>query len=316
MDPDWLPYHPSPRRPAFPLPDGTVDAHCHVFGPGRRFPYAAERKYTPCDAGKEELFRVRDHLGVTGTSSCRLPVTGLTQRAGGRAALLGRPRPRRGDGARRCHRRRPHRTARGRGARRWFNRPPPGQSPTRPLLPRHHRADHPPRLARRGLLRGRGPHRTLEFPDFPADHRRRRPPWAPGCGQARGRPRLRAVPDPAARPPAVLGEGDLPRPAHPQRPARLRRRRPVRPYRGRGVPGPRAVGHRLAAPEPEEPHARRRGARRLHPAGRPTGPQRTTPRRQSDPTVLEDDESTITKTSTTSPAPSSSPARNPDGVSS
>jgi 2-pyrone-4,6-dicarboxylate lactonase len=65
MDPDWLPYHPSPRRPAFPLPDGTVDAHCHVFGPGRRFPYAAERKYTPCDAGKEELFRVRDHLGVT-----------------------------------------------------------------------------------------------------------------------------------------------------------------------------------------------------------------------------------------------------------
>jgi predicted TIM-barrel fold metal-dependent hydrolase len=54
MDPNWLPYHPWPRRPAFPLPDGTVDAHCHVFGPGRRFPYAAEREYTPCDAGKED----------------------------------------------------------------------------------------------------------------------------------------------------------------------------------------------------------------------------------------------------------------------
>ena len=64
VDPDWLPYHPWPRRPAFPLPDGTVDAHCHVFAPGRRFPYAPERKYTPCDAGKEDLFRVRDHLGA------------------------------------------------------------------------------------------------------------------------------------------------------------------------------------------------------------------------------------------------------------
>ena len=64
MDPDWLTYHRSPSRPAFRLPPGAVDAHCHVFGPGHRFPYAAERKYTPCDAGKEELFRVRDHLGV------------------------------------------------------------------------------------------------------------------------------------------------------------------------------------------------------------------------------------------------------------
>jgi 2-pyrone-4,6-dicarboxylate lactonase len=66
MDPDWLTYHHSPSRPAFRLPPGAVDAHCHVFGPGHRFPYAEERKYTPCDAGKEELFRVRDHLGVNG----------------------------------------------------------------------------------------------------------------------------------------------------------------------------------------------------------------------------------------------------------
>jgi 2-pyrone-4,6-dicarboxylate lactonase len=40
-----------------------VDAHCHVFGPGERFPYAPERKYTPCDATKEQLFALRDHLG-------------------------------------------------------------------------------------------------------------------------------------------------------------------------------------------------------------------------------------------------------------
>jgi 2-pyrone-4,6-dicarboxylate lactonase len=40
-----------------------VDAHCHVFGPGDVFPYAPERKYTPCDAPKEKLFALRDYLG-------------------------------------------------------------------------------------------------------------------------------------------------------------------------------------------------------------------------------------------------------------
>ena len=63
MDADWLPFHPSPKRPDFALPAGSVDAHCHVFGPGADFPYAPERKYTPCDAGKDQLFALRDHLG-------------------------------------------------------------------------------------------------------------------------------------------------------------------------------------------------------------------------------------------------------------
>jgi 2-pyrone-4,6-dicarboxylate lactonase len=65
MDADWLVFDPHPSKPTFPLPDGTVDSHCHVFGPGHRFPYAPERKYTPCDAGKEDLFRLRDFLGVS-----------------------------------------------------------------------------------------------------------------------------------------------------------------------------------------------------------------------------------------------------------
>jgi 2-pyrone-4,6-dicarboxylate lactonase len=34
-----------------------------VFGPGEVFPYAPERKYTPTDAGKEQLFALRDFLG-------------------------------------------------------------------------------------------------------------------------------------------------------------------------------------------------------------------------------------------------------------
>jgi 2-pyrone-4,6-dicarboxylate lactonase len=61
--PGWLSFHPSPSKPLFRVPPGSVDAHCHVFGPGDEFPYAPERKYTPCDASKHQLFALRDHLG-------------------------------------------------------------------------------------------------------------------------------------------------------------------------------------------------------------------------------------------------------------
>lgn len=63
MDADYLPFHPNPSKPAYVPPPGAVDAHCHVFGPGDQFPYAPERKYTPCDASKDQLFALRDHLG-------------------------------------------------------------------------------------------------------------------------------------------------------------------------------------------------------------------------------------------------------------
>ncbi len=63
MDDDWLEFHPDPKVPDFKLPEGAVDAHCHVFGPSPEFPFAPERKYTPCNAGKDQLFALRDHLG-------------------------------------------------------------------------------------------------------------------------------------------------------------------------------------------------------------------------------------------------------------
>jgi 2-pyrone-4,6-dicarboxylate lactonase len=61
--PGWLDFYDNPSKPTFKLPPGSVDAHCHVFGPGAQFPFAPERKYTPCDAGKDSLFALRDHLG-------------------------------------------------------------------------------------------------------------------------------------------------------------------------------------------------------------------------------------------------------------
>ncbi len=63
MDADWLCFAPNPSKPVFRPPPGAVDAHCHVFGPGAVFPFAPERKYTPCDAPKNKLWELRDFLG-------------------------------------------------------------------------------------------------------------------------------------------------------------------------------------------------------------------------------------------------------------
>jgi 2-pyrone-4,6-dicarboxylate lactonase len=60
---DLTTFDPNPSKPAMAVPAGAVDAHCHVFGPADAFPYAPSRKYTPKDAPKEELFKLRDFLG-------------------------------------------------------------------------------------------------------------------------------------------------------------------------------------------------------------------------------------------------------------
>ena len=65
MDADWLCFDPAPSKPAFKPPPGAIDAHCHVFGPGDEFTYSPERKYTPCDAGKDRLYALRDFLGFS-----------------------------------------------------------------------------------------------------------------------------------------------------------------------------------------------------------------------------------------------------------
>ncbi len=65
MTPDYLPFHPAPKVPDFRVPEGAVDAHCHVFGPEAVFPFAPERKYTPCDASREQLWALRDYLGFS-----------------------------------------------------------------------------------------------------------------------------------------------------------------------------------------------------------------------------------------------------------
>jgi predicted TIM-barrel fold metal-dependent hydrolase len=52
------------RPPKFRVPPLTCDAHVHVFGPGARFPYVGDRRYTPKDTPKEELFKLHTALGI------------------------------------------------------------------------------------------------------------------------------------------------------------------------------------------------------------------------------------------------------------
>ena len=64
MSAGYIPFHPNPSKPKYKPPAGAVCAHCHVFGPEAKFPFAPKRKYTPCDAPKEKLFALRDFLGL------------------------------------------------------------------------------------------------------------------------------------------------------------------------------------------------------------------------------------------------------------
>jgi 2-pyrone-4,6-dicarboxylate lactonase len=57
-------FHPSPRQPSLRLPHGACDAHCHVFGPSARFPFAPGRPFTPADAPKQRLFALHAMLGI------------------------------------------------------------------------------------------------------------------------------------------------------------------------------------------------------------------------------------------------------------
>lgn len=58
--------HPDPHTPtAFVPPANACDAHCHVFGPAHLFPFAADRAYTPPDAGIERFQHLQRRLGLT-----------------------------------------------------------------------------------------------------------------------------------------------------------------------------------------------------------------------------------------------------------
>lgn len=58
------PPDPHTRKPKFRPPPLACDAHCHVFGPAAKFPYAADAPYVPPDAPFETLQRLHEKLGI------------------------------------------------------------------------------------------------------------------------------------------------------------------------------------------------------------------------------------------------------------
>jgi 2-pyrone-4,6-dicarboxylate lactonase len=58
------PPDPNTRTPKFSPPRLACDAHCHVFGPAAKFPYAADAPYWPPDAPFEALQALHGKLGI------------------------------------------------------------------------------------------------------------------------------------------------------------------------------------------------------------------------------------------------------------
>jgi 2-pyrone-4,6-dicarboxylate lactonase len=58
------PPDPNTRKPKFRPPPLACDAHCHVFGPAAKFPYAPDAPYWPPDAPFEALQALHAKLGI------------------------------------------------------------------------------------------------------------------------------------------------------------------------------------------------------------------------------------------------------------
>ncbi len=54
---------PPTRRPRIALPTGSTDCHAHIFGPTARYPYAADRQYTPVESTADDYIHMLDTLG-------------------------------------------------------------------------------------------------------------------------------------------------------------------------------------------------------------------------------------------------------------
>jgi 2-pyrone-4,6-dicarboxylate lactonase len=74
------------------LPPGSCNAHCHVFGPRDRFPYAADAAFVPeQDAPREALYALNDRLGLQRCVVVQSMCHGLDNRVTA-DAVAGRPR--------------------------------------------------------------------------------------------------------------------------------------------------------------------------------------------------------------------------------
>ena len=238
------------RKPAFKLPAGACDAHCHVFGPGAVFPYAPNRRYTPEDAPKEALAALHAHLGVERAVIVQASCHGADNRAM-LDAIAWRPDRYRGVAiVDESHGEAELRALHEGGVRGGAQlRPPSRRDAGHGPVPPDDGPDQGARLAR-GAARRCPRHRSAYRDDATAAGAVRHRPH----GQGRRLPRDRAAGLPSTSrtgPDArLLGQG-VGLGAHLQ--ATLRRSSPVRSRSHRSQPGAGALGHGLPASQPRNP---------------------------------------------------------------
>jgi predicted TIM-barrel fold metal-dependent hydrolase len=71
---------PNPKTPKFKPPPRACDAHTHIFGPVDKYPYAADRPYTPPDAPLEAFRALHAKLGIERAAIVNASVHGTDNR--------------------------------------------------------------------------------------------------------------------------------------------------------------------------------------------------------------------------------------------
>jgi predicted TIM-barrel fold metal-dependent hydrolase len=61
--PGCQPYNPEPGKPHLKIQSGSCDCHAHIFGPQDKYPYTANRSYTPPQASIDAYRRMLAALG-------------------------------------------------------------------------------------------------------------------------------------------------------------------------------------------------------------------------------------------------------------
>lgn len=55
---------PNTKTPAFKAPPGSIDCQAHIFGPAAKFPYQADRGYTPPDSPLAAFRALHEKMGI------------------------------------------------------------------------------------------------------------------------------------------------------------------------------------------------------------------------------------------------------------